>query len=46
MLREHHRVTTRVKPIVANLLKSHLEHIELKMRPGMISLTWTSLYID
>ena len=46
MLREHHRVMQMVKPIVSNLMKSHLDNVELQMRPGMVTLLWTSINID
>ncbi len=46
MLREHHRITQMVKPIVSNLLKPHLDNVELQMRPGMVMSTWTSMNID
>ena len=46
LLREYRRVTSLVKPITANLLKPHLDHLEFQLRPGMVQLTWTSMNID
>lgn len=46
MLREYRRVTLLVRPITANILKPHLDDMELCLRPGMSTLTWTSMNID
>ncbi|CAK9086371.1 Dynein gamma chain [Durusdinium trenchii] len=46
LLQEYRRVTQMVKPITANLLKPHLEHLELQLRPGMVTLTWMSMNLD
>lgn len=35
-----------VKPITSNLLKPHLDNLEFQLRPGMATLTWTSMNID
>lgn len=35
-----------IKPILKNLLFSHIEDLNLKLRPGMVTLTWTSMNID
>jgi len=45
-LDEYERVTSLIVPIVAKLLKPHLQTLELKLRPGMITLTWTSMNIE
>lgn len=45
-LKEYRRVTQMVKPIVSNLLKPHVENLDFKMRPGMVTLTWTSMNIE
>lgn len=29
-----------------NLLVPHVEDLDLKLRPGMVTLTWTSMNID
>eukprot|EP00434_Breviolum_minutum_P029937 symbB.v1.2.026471.t1/scaffold2649.1/size74057/3 len=46
LLQEYRRVTQLVKPITANLLKPHLDHLDLQMRPGMVTLSWTSMNLD
>eukprot|EP00930_Biecheleria_cincta_P100463 TRINITY_DN920_c0_g1_i2.p1 TRINITY_DN920_c0_g1~~TRINITY_DN920_c0_g1_i2.p1 ORF type:complete len:4610 (-),score=1017.36 TRINITY_DN920_c0_g1_i2:106-13935(-) len=46
LLREYRRVTQLVRPITAQLLKPHLDHLEFQLRPGMVTLTWTSMNID
>ncbi len=35
-----------IKPIMKNLLIPHIEDLDLKLRPGMVTLTWTSMNID
>ena len=45
-IKEHQRIIQKIKPITKNLLSSHLEDLELKLRPGMVTLTWTSMNID
>ena len=45
-LDEYERVTSLIVPIAAKLLKPHLQTLELKLRPGMITLTWTSMNIE
>ncbi|KDO29332.1 hypothetical protein SPRG_05868 [Saprolegnia parasitica CBS 223.65] len=45
-LREYDRVIARIIPMTATLLKPHLEDIQAKLRPGMVTLTWTSMNID
>jgi len=39
-------VSSLVKPITKNLLKPHLENLEFQLRPGMVSLTWSSMGIE
>ena len=46
VLREYGRITKSVPPVCAPLLRGVLHDFELKLRPGMVSLTWTSLNID
>ena len=36
----------KVKPIMKTLLGPHIDDLELKLRPGMVTLTWTSMNID
>jgi dynein heavy chain len=43
---EYRRITGSIKPIMANLLVPHKEDMDLKLRPGMVTLTWTSMNID
>ncbi|TMW55127.1 hypothetical protein Poli38472_013889 [Pythium oligandrum] len=45
-LKEYDRVTSRIIPVTAPLLVPHLDDLQLKLRPGMITLTWTSMNID
>ena len=45
-LREYERVTNKVIPVAAPLLEPHIRDMEYKLRPGMITLTWTSMNID
>ncbi|CAE8616980.1 unnamed protein product [Polarella glacialis] len=46
LLREYRRVTQLVRPMSAPLLKPHLDHLEFQLRPGMVTLTWTSMNIE
>eukprot|EP00931_Biecheleriopsis_adriatica_P081368 TRINITY_DN5469_c0_g1_i1.p1 TRINITY_DN5469_c0_g1~~TRINITY_DN5469_c0_g1_i1.p1 ORF type:complete len:4656 (-),score=1282.68 TRINITY_DN5469_c0_g1_i1:88-14055(-) len=45
-LKEYRRVTQTVKPIATNLMRPHIENLEFKMRPGLVTLTWTSMNIE
>jgi len=45
-LREYARITSRIIPVTAPLLKPALHDMEYRLRPGMITLTWTSMNID
>jgi len=45
-LKEYERVTRKVIPVASDLLKPHMRDMEYKLRPGMITLTWTSMNID
>ena len=45
-LKEYTRVIGRVMPKTKQLLKPHIDDMEYKLRPGMITLTWTSMNID
>lgn len=45
-LREFNRITKAIMPVIAPLLKPALADFELQLRPGMITLTWTSMNID
>jgi dynein heavy chain len=46
MLSEYERITSRVIPVTRKLLAPYLQTLDLKLRPGLVSLTWTSLNID
>ena len=46
VLREYERVTSRVLPVTAKLLQPLIRDLEIKLRPGMVTLTWTSMNID
>ena len=46
VLKEYRRITGGIRSIVAKLLKPHVEYMDLVLKPGMITLTWTSLNID
>jgi dynein heavy chain len=46
MLSEYERITARVIPVTKKLLAPYLQTLDLKLRPGLVSLTWTSLNID
>lgn len=45
-LKEYDRVTSKIIPVAATLLIPHLEDLQQKLRPGMVTLTWTSMNID
>ena len=45
-LKEYDRVTSKIIPVTEDLLAPHLLDLEYKIRPGMITLTWTSMNID
>ena len=46
VLKEYERVIGKIRPITKILLAPHLEDLEYKLKPGMITLTWTSMNID
>jgi dynein heavy chain len=43
---EYDRIIGMIKPVMKNILAPHIEDLDLKMRPGMVTLTWTSMNID
>ena len=45
-LEQYEQVVDKVLPVVAPLLKPHLQDMERKIQPGMVTLTWTSMNID
>ena len=46
VLKEYERIIGKIKPICKNLLAPHIADLELKLHPGMSTLTWTSMNID
>ena len=46
LLHEYQNVVSRQLPVTVKLLRPHVADIELKIRPGMVTLTWTSMNID
>ena len=46
LLSEYERILHKVIPITQKLVDPHIQTVELKIRPGMITLTWTSMNID
>ena len=45
-LREYARIAGKVIPVTAALVRPALHDMEYRLRPGMITLTWTSMNID
>lgn len=45
-LGEHKRITEQIHMVTADILVPHLEDLELRLKPGMTTLTWTSMNID
>eukprot|EP01064_Diplonema_japonicum_P034643 TRINITY_DN7253_c0_g4_i1.p1 TRINITY_DN7253_c0_g4~~TRINITY_DN7253_c0_g4_i1.p1 ORF type:complete len:4646 (+),score=1368.52 TRINITY_DN7253_c0_g4_i1:87-14024(+) len=45
-IKEYDRVVSRIIPVTRNLMTKNLEILDSIMRPGEISLTWTSMNID
>ena len=45
-LSEYDKVVSQVIPVTAMVLRPHFRDMEYKLRPGMITLTWTSMNID
>ena len=43
---EYDRVNGMIKPVMKKILEPHIEDLNLKIKPGMITLTWTSMNID
>jgi dynein heavy chain len=46
VLGEYDRIVSKIRPNTKSLLVPHLEDLEYKLRPGMNTLTWTSMNID
>ncbi|KAL7522596.1 hypothetical protein ACHAWX_007291 [Stephanocyclus meneghinianus] len=45
-LTEYDRIVSEIIPVTAMVLRPHFKDMEWKLRPGMTTLTWTSLNID
>lgn len=45
LILEYQRIVTRVIPVTALALRPHFMDMELTLRPGMTTLTWTSMNI-
>lgn len=45
-LKEYDRVLSKIVPVAEKLLVPHLEDLQLRLRPGLVTLTWTSMNID
>lgn len=45
-LREYDRVTSKVYKVVSKLIQPAIKTLDLALRPGMLTLTWTSVNID
>lgn len=46
ILRAYYRILDKALPIIQPLLQPHFQDVEKKLRPGMVTLTWTSMNID
>ena len=46
LLSEYERITSRIISVTRKVLRPHLQSLELKLRPGLVTLTWTSMNID
>ena len=46
VIKEYERILNKMRPNTKSLLIPHLEDLECKLRPGMVTLTWTSMNID
>ena len=46
VLKEYERIIAKIRPNTKSLLVPHLEDLEYKLKPGMVTLTWTSMNID
>jgi dynein heavy chain len=46
MLNDYERICALVIPVTTTLLQPHISDLEYRLRPGMITLTWTSMNID
>jgi len=45
-LKEHEHVVGRVNPVIKGLMQYHLDELQVKVNPGLTTITWTSLNIE
>lgn len=45
-LNEYDRIVASVMPVTGMIFRPHFQDMEMKLRPGMVTLTWTSMNID
>lgn len=43
---EYERIIGMIKPIMRQILSAHIDDLDLKLQPGLVTLTWTSMNID
>ncbi len=46
LIKEYNRICERIRSNTRDILKPHIEDLEMRLRPGSITLTWTSMNID
>ena len=46
LIKEYYRIITKIRTNSKRLLVPHIEDLEFKLKPGMVTLTWTSMNID
>ena len=46
LLKQYDTIAKSMIPVTTSLLRPHINDIEYQLRPGMITLTWTSMNID
>ena len=46
LVNEYERICGMILPIARDILIAHVEDLDLRIRPGMTTLTWTSMNID
>ena len=45
-LAEYDRIVAKVIPVTTMILRPHFSDMEYRFRPGLVTLTWTSMNID
>ena len=46
LIKEYNRISEKIRSNTRDILRPHLEDLETRLRPGSITLTWTSMNID